>query len=498
MAYFFKVIAQYFEEVAKLDIKTFDRVLDIGISLASQTNHNKLLWAILSAAREITNADGGTLYLFEDDLLHFKMVQNASMSVFMGENGEPPKWEPLAYVPENICAFAVINQRSVNIPDVYCSKIFDFSGSKRFDAANSYRTKSMLTVPLKNNENKVIGVIQLINAQDTQGNIISFDVEIERVINALCCQAAISLTNMQYTTEINDLFYSFIEVMTTAIEERTPYNANHTKNIVKYAKRLVGYLNANINGISFDSARLEEFVMSAWFHDIGKITVPLEIMDKESRLSNQIDIVLERFNAIYLSEHIRFLKGEITQEEWNSFKEYFDSSKALIISANTVGFLPPEKIELIRKFGQNTYIDLNGEVKPYLTDHELVKMSIAKGTLTDEEREVMNNHVVMTSNLLSKIKFNKRFKNAPVWAGMHHECINGTGYPYKLKDDEIPFEARALSILDIYDALTASDRPYKPAMPVEKALSILDSMVNEGKLDGAILQFIKEARIWED
>ena len=267
--------------------------------------------------------------------------------------------------------------------------------------------------------------------------------------------------------------------------------------MVKYGGKFLQYMRDTNNEWQMDAQQEKEFLMSVWLHDIGKLVIPLEVMDKESRLSSRLAEVEHRFEKIGLLAELAFAKGELTQEELDARKALLSESRETILSANKAGFLPDEMLEKIRTIAAYTYKDTDGEEKTWLTEDELTCMSIRKGTLSDEERGIMQSHVVMTEKFLNEVKFPKRFGNVTRWASSHHELLNGKGYPRHIGQDEIEKEVRLLSILDVFDALTARDRPYKPPMPVEKAMFVLQDMVKFGELDGDILKLFADSNAWE-
>ncbi|MBQ5708688.1 MAG: HD domain-containing protein, partial [Anaerotignum sp.] len=310
-------------------------------------------------------------------------------------------------------------------------------------------------------------------------------------------QTAICLTNMTHTMEIQDLLDSFVKVMSTAIDARTPYNANHTRNMVKYAEKFLQYLRETDSEWKLNEQQEKEFLMSVWLHDIGKLVIPLEVMDKESRLGRKLPDVLHRLEKIELLWEIAHARGELTAEEREERKALLAESREKILSANTAGFLPDEKLEEIKKIAARTFVDADGEEKTWLTEEELLCMMIRKGTLSEAERDIMKSHVEMTEKFLEQVHFPKHYSHVPRWASSHHELLNGKGYPRNLKQEEIEKEVRLLSILDVFDALTANDRPYKPPMPAEKAFFVLSDMVKFGELDGEILELFKSSNAWK-
>lgn len=453
------------------------KILDIGIALSMEKNPEKLFCDILDSAMELSECDAGSLYILEDNKLYFKVMKTISKGVnLVGDALE--NFKPIELKEENVCAYAAIHKKSLNIADVYESDLFDFSGPKNYDQTNNYRTKSMVAIPMINHRNEVIGVMQLINA--TNGE---FSKEDELIISSLASQTAICLSNMTYIEEIDRQMWSFTEALTEVIDMRTPYNANHTKQVAKYVGMIAKHINKlhdkGEEELFFTDEHISELVMAAFLHDIGKIITPTKVMNKQTRLEGYLDDILNRFEKKKLVSEIQMLKGEITSKQYEELSNALDEATELAKEVDKAGFLTDEMEARIDAFSD------------FFTEDELVCMKIKRGTLTNEERKIMEDHVSVTEKILDKVYFNNAYKNAPVWAANHHECVNGTGYPRGLKGDELSVEARILAVADVCDALLATDRPYKKPLPKEKAFDILRSMANEGKLELKYVEYLE-------
>lgn len=481
----------------RLEYEDFKKILNIGINLSTGRDKNQLLASILESGMEVTNCDASTLYLYEDGQLVFKIMKTISLGISRGVDGEPiTDMPPVPMKEENVCAYTAIRREIVNIPDVYDSDRFDFSGPKQYDALTGYHTQSQLVIPLENNENELIGVLQLINAMDEEGKVIPFDRQYNIIIRSLGSMAAIELTNISYMEELKAQLFSFVEALTTALDERSPYNASHTRNVAKYSGILADYI-SELHGKGqceyyFDQDRKEGLLLAALLHDIGKIVVPLGVMDKATRLDDRLKAVEERFKMIKLLYEVDMLRGRITQKEYERTAAELEEELRFIHRIDAAGYLDHHDYEHVCRLSEKKHIKENGEVTKYITKEEADCLKIRQGTLTIEEREVMKNHVVVTEKILSKVRFNKNFTAVPRWAASHHELLNGSGYPKQLTAEELDLETRILTVADIYDALTAA-RPYKKAIPDDKSISMLNSMAEEGKVDGRIVYWLSEA-----
>ena len=476
---------------------TKERLIEIAIGISVEKDVDTLLETILTEAMRYTNCDGGTLYVCTEENLEFHTAITKSKSFYMSKKQGNMVLPPVPYSKTHVCACCALEKTKINIPDVYESKDYDFHGAQKYDVMNDYRTTSMLVLPMEDDKGKVIGVLQFINAMDDEGNIVSFPEECEQTIYALNSLAAVSLNNRKLSQQVLDLLHSFVEVMASAIDTRSPYNANHSKSMVNYGKRFIQWLNESKSDWKFDEKDIDPFLMSVWLHDVGKLVIPLEIMDKPTRLGDLEDGLLHKISTGILMERIRGLEHPDEKEASDKKIEEIEAAKELILSSNAAGFLPDEKLEAIQKAGELFIKNDMGEEIPLLNEEEKTAMMVRKGTLTEDERKIIQSHVVNTEKMLSKMIFDGDYANVPVWAASHHEFLNGTGYPKHLTGKDLPKETRLLTILDVYDALTAEDRPYKPALPTEKAFSILHAMENDGQIDGDILALFEESGAWK-
>ncbi len=475
--------------------KELMKVLDTGIALSKEKDRNKLLGMILDASMDMARCDAGTLYMNKEGYLHFKVMRTISMNVDKGRNGEEIDIPPVPIVPQNICAYTVLSGKPLNIPDVYASSEFDFSGPLNYDKITGYHTGSMLTIPLINQEDEAVGVMQLINAMDEKGNMVEFAPDIERVILSLASQAAIAMSNIQYMEEIKNQMWSFTEAMAEAIDARTPYNANHVRNVAMYAGKLADYINElheeGLEEASFSKERKEQLILSALLHDLGKMAVPTKVMNKATRLEEKLGDIQSRLEIFRLKYKIQLLEGKISEQKFSELTKTVDDVIALVNDVNSSGFLDDEKEARLREAFLYKFSE-DGHEEPFFTEEEKEDLLIKKGTLTEKERAVMESHVEMTERILNKVHFSSKDKDVPKWAIQHHECLNGKGYPRKLTAEDLSLEARILAVADICDALLASDRPYKKPMPPEKAFAIMRDMAQNGNIDGKLVDYLEK------
>ncbi len=471
--------------------------LSMCLSLSAERDREKLLSSILDTAMDLSNCDAGTLYLLEDDGLHFNRMVTRSMGIRQGGHADPITLPPVPLDPSYVCSWVVLKNEPINVSDVRTDTRFNFSGSAKYDEMTGYCTKTMLVVPLANDRGDLIGAMQLINALDETGTTIPFAESVELLVMAISSQAAISLTNMLYAEQITVLLDSLVGALSAAIDERTPYNANHTRNMVRYAEGFLDWLDKSNSEWRFDRDKRRTFLLSVWLHDVGKLVVPLEVMDKESRLGPKLEGIRQRFRTMALLDRISVLEGSLSKEAAAEKATIRETGMTLIERINNAGFVTDEDLARIGALAERTFEDETGRKQRWLTDDELKDLSVRKGTLTPEERAVMESHASVTARILGHVSFPKIYSQVPKWAASHHEYLNGKGYPDHLSAEDIPKEVRLLTILDVFDALTAQDRPYKPPMPAEKALSILHSMVEEGSLDGDVLALFEQSKAWE-
>ena len=497
------------------------KMSDIGRALSGVQDLNTLLEMIVDQARNFTNADAGTLYIVENNTLRFQIVQNDSLKIRMGgKSGGTIPFPPVELKETNVSAFVALKGISVNIPDVYDTDLFDFTGPKKFDQSTGYRSKSMLVVPLRNHENDVIGVLQLLNATNPISNeVIAFSQDYENLSESLASQAAVSITNAKLIANMTELFEAFVKVMATAIDEKSPVTGGHIRRVAELTLTMAEVIHdldeGHFKDKTFSPDQMYELRIAAYMHDIGKVTSPVEIVEKAKKLQTIFDrIQYVRLRMAYISQKIelegqeakiKILQNGSSPEKLNSIEKEtleklieIEEILRFINKCNEPGeFLDDEILVRLKEVSEKTYIDDAGEQQPFLTADELVNLSIRRGSITEKERRKMQDHAAVTLKMLKQIPFTKKLKNIPDFAGAHHEFLNGKGYPLGLKGDEISFEGRLMAVTDIAEALTASDRPYKKAMPLETVYRILRSMVEGGELDPNLVELFIEKEVYK-
>ena len=475
-----------------------DRIVRIMIDLSAEHDIDLLLENILRYAMEITHCDGGTVYTKDGDYLYFRNMITESLDVCSSSRDGGINLPPVPLGRQHVCACAALDKTVISLPDIYRSKAYDFTGAKQYDMLNGYRTGSMLVIPMMDDRERVIGVLQLINAQDENGEVVPFKVEDVTLIFGLASLVAVCLNNQRLSQAFSDLLHSFVRTMVDAIGLRTPYNANHTKSMARYAARFIKWLNRQGLEWHFEEDTIDPFLMSVWLHDIGKLITPLSVMEKTSRLGDRKEALSHRLTVAMLMEELRGLRDPAQQKAAEEKRNALLAAKEVIFAANEPGFLTDERLAQIEQIAEMTCLDENGNEILLLTAEEKEALTVRRGTLTDEERKIMEGHVTCTAQMLSNVNFAGEYAPVPFWAASHHELLDGSGYPDGKTADDLPREVRLLTILDIYDALTAGDRPYKAPLSSERAFSILQEMADEGKLDAWILQLFHESRVWSD
>ncbi|MBF0121523.1 MAG: GAF domain-containing protein [Desulfobacterales bacterium] len=503
-------------------------LIQLGQAISEEKDTLKLLDTILVSAMLITNADAGTIYLLNEDkdALLFEILKNKSKQIHIKGSHNHSNIEPEP-VPlyingqpnhSNVSAHSFLTGKVVNFNDVYQTDAFHFEGVKKYDRLFGYHSKSMLVVPLKDHDGNIIGALQLINAIDFYSKeIIAFSPKITNLVLTLAAQATIAITNTKLIKNLKELFHAFIKSIAKAIDEKSPYTGGHISRVVALTGLIVDKINKSEQGVFKDvffiDDQIEEIKLSAWMHDIGKITTPDKVVDKATRLYGYIDgidIIKYRFNIIALllrNAYLNSLIGLYHRNEYNSDidKELstnlekqlreIDEDFRIILHSNTTSYVNDETIKKIATIGEKKYT-INGIQYSYLTPVEIENLSIKKGTLTTAERRTIEDHVRVTQVMLNQLPFPRELANIPVFAAGHHEKLDGSGYHQHLKGESIPLGTRILTVADIFEALTAKDRPYRSTpIKITEALKILGAMVKDGHIDADIYELLLESDI---
>jgi len=532
-----------------------ERLIEIGLALSAERNHDRLTERILLEAMDITNADGGTLYLrTDDDALKFVIMRTNSLNIAMGgTTGVPIPFPPVRmYNAEtgkpnynNVSAAAALSKKAINIPDAYEAEGYDFSGTKKFDEGTGYRSKSFLCIPLLNYSDEVIGVLQLLNAKDSDGEVIAFSKEVQRTIEALASQAAVAIDNQKLIEAQRALMDSLMKVMAHAIDAKFPYTSGHCQRVPELTKMLATKASEATEGpfadFKLDETEWYELHVAAWLHDIGKVTTPEFVVDKVTKLQTIYDRVHEvrmRFEILRRDAEIKMLKsiakGKNARVERKKFKDRCQELKeqwTFIADCNIGGeFMSQEKQDDVKKIGKQKwyrYFDRQlglswteakllekapppeegwEQLLANLPEHseaeydlgEITNMCIQRGTLNDDERRKINDHIVLTIEMLNEMPFPKHLKRVPEYAGGHHEKIDGTGYPNKLTGEDMSWPAKMMAIADIFEALTAADRPYKKAKTLSESVKILWFMKKDKHVDSDLFNLFLNSGAYKD
>ena len=499
---------------------------ELLVALSGEPNTGRLLERILTEAQGITHADGGSLYLLRDEAdkapeLEFAMVRNDSLHINQGgSSGQTVSLPPVPLRTEDgeenhhhVAAHAALTGRVINIHDAYQSQEFDFSGTKIFDERHGYRSTSFLTIPLMNHLNEVIGVLQLVNARHPQTReVIPFSEHVEPLARALASYAAIALNNLILVQELKDLLDAFIKVIAKAIDAKSPHTSGHCQRVpllTELIARAACDDDKTFADFSFDEDEWYELHVAAWLHDCGKLATPDSVLDKSTKLHtlcDRIDAVATRFSALKQQLRVSALEQILEAPEKRPQLEadlerqlaQLDDELTFIRTANKGGeFMADENKARVRQIAARMWRDAEGCEQPLLTEDEVYNLCIERGTLTPEERQVINDHMQVTIDMLESLPFPRKLRRVPEYAGGHHEKMNGKGFPRGLTREQMSVPARMMAIADIFEALTAKDRPYKDPMKISQALSILKRMREDEHIDPDLYELFLRGRVWE-
>jgi HD-GYP domain-containing protein (c-di-GMP phosphodiesterase class II) len=484
----------------------------IGAALSSEKNLDRLLETILTAAKTITNADGGTLYRLVDERLQFEIVLNDSLNISMGgTTGAPVPFYPIPLrtaegTPNNsmVAAYSALHDETVNIADAYTADGFDFTGTRAFDKKTGYRSTSFLTIPMKNHDGEIIGVLQLLNAP----------VEDRRLAESLASQAAIALTNRMLINQLEMLFEALIGLINTAIDDKSPYTGGHCKRVPTLTMMLAEAAAAVTEGPLADFKLTDkdryELKIAGLLHDCGKITTPVHVVDKATKLEtifDRVHFVAQRFEILKRDAEIKLLREKLAavehggdasvaraERDYEATIRQLDDDRDFIRRVNIGGErMSAEDQERVTKIAGYSISSEDGVKASFLSEDERNNLNIPYGTLTQPEREIINHHIEATIKMLEALPWPKHLKNVPEFAGGHHERMDGKGYPKGLTRNQMSIQARIMGIADIFEALTAKDRPYKPGKTLSESLEILRKFKQNGHVDPDLFDvFVRE------
>jgi HD-GYP domain-containing protein (c-di-GMP phosphodiesterase class II) len=513
------------------DIDLFRRLTElnqIGIALSREKDIARLLEAILVAAKQITNADGGTLYRKYGDELRFEIILNGSLGIAMGgTTGKAIPYPPIKLYdddgrPNNsmVVAYSVLHDQTVNIADAYTEQGFDFSGTKSFDSKTGYRSKSFLTVPMKDHQDEVIGVVQLINAKERSSDaIVPFSLADQNLAESLASQAAVALTNQLLIKQLEELFESFINLINAAIDDKSPYTGGHCQRVPMLTMMLAEAAHRASTGPLADFAMSEkdryELKIAGMLHDCGKVTTPVHVVDKATKLQtiyDRIGLIDTRFEVLKRDAEIQVLKAKLQGLERGNKSTWaqldtrlsaelaqLDADREFLRRCN-VGSerMAPEEQQRVSSLASDyRWRDTDGnDNAPLLDDDEIRNLTIRSGTLTEEERKIINHHIEVTIMMLESLPWPRHLKNVPEYAGGHHERMDGKGYPRGLTRDQMSVQARVMGIADIFEALTAKDRPYKKGKTLTEALTILGKFKLNGHIDPDLFDVFMREQVY--
>ncbi len=479
------------------------KLIDISIALTSETDLHRLLSRIITELRGLTGAQGGSLYLVAQDRLTFEVAQNEIVADRLGSDLCCFRYHDLPINDKSLAGYVALTGQLLNIPDVYqLPPDLPYHFDQSFDRRTGYRTQSMLVAPLKDHQEEIVGVLQLINAAGPGDEVQPFSREDETLVLALASQAAVAIHNVRLIATIKNLFESLVVYSVSAIDARSPHTAGHSRRVAAYSLALAKTVNVcqkgPLAGVFFSESELEELRFSAWLHDIGKIGVRDALLDKKTKLTDQqLEAIRWRF---YLA---------LWQTDDLSERQTLEDDLRFLQQINALPYLPPEAPARLAGIAAKRFSRPDGDGKadggeaitaadyPLLTPTELAALLVSHGNLTSQEYHEIQGHALQTLHILEKIPFSKPLARVPRLAACHHERLDGTGYPFHLTAADLPYQARILAIADVFDALTALDRPYRTGASCGHALNVLQQEAAKGRLDKDLVELFITRRVYE-
>lgn len=514
-------------ELTQSDIALrLDRLTELSLELSVNRDVPQLLEKILCAAKDITHADGGTVYRTSQDRksLSFDITLNDTLGMHLGgSSGHPPEIAQIPLInPDGtrnlhaVAAYAANTALSVNISDVYQEDVFNFSGMRQFDQQYNYHSQSFLTVPMKDHEGEVIGVLQLINATDPASRTTRpFSETDQRFIEALASQAAMALTNQQLIARLEDLFESFVKLINIGLDEKSPHTGRHCEHVPVLTMMLADAVHQNDSGpladFRMDESDRKQLWLAGLLHDCGKITTPVHVVEKATKLEalfDRICLVDTRFEVLKRDAEIRALKQKL--EMPNDPERHADADSALacelaqlddersFLRKANIGSegMSPDAQQRVAEIANRHWIGPDGEEHNLLDQEEVMNLSIRAGTLNAQEREIINNHISVTIRMLESLPWPKHLQAVPEYAGGHHERMDGKGFPRGLLGTQMSVQARVMAIADIFEALTAKDRPYKRGQTLSESLQILGGFKLRNHIDPDLFDIFVRKQVY--
>lgn len=500
-----------------------EQLIELSVELGKRHDTDALLERILLVARGMTNADGGTLYRPSEDqrTLEFAILFNKTLNIHQGGVSGQPVTAPGVPLYDTagernlaaVAAYAAHFGLSVNIEDVYKADVFNFSGMVKFDQMNGYHSQSFLTVPMSDHEGELVGVLQLINSIDSEtGKIRAFSQTDQRFIEALAAQAAVALTNQRLIAQLENLLEALVNLINIGIDDKSPYTGRHCQFVPELTMMLAEAVHNTetgpMAGFRMSDGDRKELWLAGLLHDCGKITTPVHVVDKASKLEtiyDRIATVDTRFEVLLRDAEIAALKRKLVagadaaaiDAALAAEQAALRAERDFIRVANVGGeAMAAADQDRVRSIAQRRWTGPDGQEQAFLSDNEVQNLTIKYGTLTEDERKQINNHISMTIRMLEALPWPKHLKNVPEYAGGHHERMDGKGYPRGLTKEQMSVQARLMAIADIFEALTAADRPYKKGKMLSEALHILGNFSLNGHIDPDLFDIFIRSKIY--
>jgi len=490
-----------------------EKLIDIAYKISSEDNYDVLLEKVLLGAKDLSHADGGTLYIFneEESTLEYKMVLNTSLNISL-DNDSVKNWPKVRLYDEegdpnkrNISAMSALEDRLICIDDIYNSDDYEFAGVKTFDRQNNYKTTSMLVIPIKDRDGDLVGVIQLIN-KVVEGEQLPFNEADKALIRSMASISSMVLHNRKLVQDLENMLYGLISSIGTALGEKSGYTGKHVDKVAELTLLIANAINDDdtvFKDVNFSKEYIEELTLAAWLHDIGKITTPEYVVDKATRLEtiyDRLGFVAAKIEIAKRDIKLKLLENKIDEQTSKDMIKTLEEDLEFIATLNKGGeFMSSENQSRLDEILDREDIFINNERVKILSENEYYNLSIKKGTLTDEEREVINNHVLVSYEMLKKVNFPKKLSNVAILAGSHHKTVDGKGYAHKdIIDLQMSIGDKILAVADIFEALSAHDRPYRGANKLSEIVKILSFMIKDKHIDEQIVKFFIEKGVYQE